>query len=255
MNIAIVGDTFTDEYIYGNIKRLSPEAPVPILLPDRKEIRAGGAANVANNLFNLGADVTLFSITSLDLPFKVVSPSDCTDLIIKRYITNIYTLLRVDSPESYLKKDLERMIYPMEKEFDIIAFIDYGMGIITGGKATIVDSIRHDLSMFEGTEYLTINKLEYDNAEGKEIFPQAFVTKGSEGIDYYKYGKFNIDQPTKKIKVVDTIGAGDTVTATIIYCLANGISNPVEIMKLANKAAGVVISKFGTTPINKEELR
>jgi len=254
MKIAVVGDTFLDEYIYGEVKRLSPEAPIPVFLPRKTEIRPGGAANVANNLFHLGLNPILYSITSLKLPFEVRSPIPCKDLKIIRYVSGIYTLLRVDEPEHYLRNDLNRMVYPNQKDFDIIAFIDYDMGIISGGSATIVDTMKTDLLLFKGSRILKVNNSEYSKTIHREIFPQAFITNGEKGINYYEYGKFLQNEPTQRIQVVDEIGAGDTVTAILIYCLAQGIKDPKVMMKLANKAAAKVISKFGTTPIEEKDL-
>jgi bifunctional ADP-heptose synthase (sugar kinase/adenylyltransferase) len=52
--VAILGDSFVDRYCFGNVERISPEAPVPILDVTKKEVRSGGALNVALNLYGLG---------------------------------------------------------------------------------------------------------------------------------------------------------------------------------------------------------
>ena len=59
---------------------------------------------------------------------------------------------------------------------------------------------------------------------------------------------------TKMKDIVDVSGAGDTVMATLIYCLARGITDPTEMMRLANKAASIVIGKFGTSIVTEKEL-
>lgn len=253
--IAVVGDTFIDEYVYGEVKRLSPEAPIPIFLPKAREIRPGGAANVANNLFHLGLKPILFSITSQKLPFPVIDLSRPTDLKITRFVTGNYTLLRVDEPERYLLDENGLALpFPEKEEFDIIAFIDYGMGIIKGGEADIVDTLKRDLSVFRGSQILKVNGLEYHKAINRKVFPKAFVTRGSEGIDYYEHGIFVSSEPANKVTLVDPIGAGDTVTAIIIYCLLKGWTNPQKIMRLANKGAGMVVKKFGTSFVTEKEL-
>jgi len=252
--IAVIGDSFSDEYIYGKVDRVSPEAPVPVLDVTKHEQRGGGAINVANNLYSLGIDLTLFTITSMKLPYRVVSPSGSNVLKKIRFIGNNFQLLRVDEPPVYMKKDLKRMVYPSFNDFDIIVFVDYNKGIIKGGKATIVDSKKRDLSVFKGTEYLKINKKEYAEAINKEIFPSAFITHAEKGINFYEEGEFKLNLPTQVKEVIDVTGAGDTVMATIIYCLVNGIMEPKLIMKLANKAAGIVVAKFGTATVSEKEL-
>ena len=146
------------------------------------------------------------------------------------------------------------MIYPSFEDFEIIAFVDYDKGIIQGGEATIVDSKKRDLSVFKGSKILKINKKEYENAQGAEIFEKAFITQGEKGIKYYEFGDFVAKEPAQVKEVIDVTGAGDTVMATLIYCLVKGIDDPKEMMKLANKAAGIVISKFGTSTVSEKEL-
>lgn len=254
MKVAIVGDSFLDVYIFGKVKRVSPEAPVPVLDVERKEIRGGGAINVANNLLGLGIEPVVFTITTRDYPFKVVSPQDCTPLLKTRFIGNGFQLLRVDEPPLYKKEDLKKMIYPKTNDFDLVAFVDYDKGIIKGGRATIVDSKKKDLSVFKGSEYLKVNKKEFFQARGKNVFKKIFVTEGEEGISYFENGKLKYSEPAQAKEVIDVTGAGDTVTAVVIYCLAKGIKDPQMIMRLANKAAGIVINKFGTSIITEEEL-
>ena len=64
--IALVGDLMLDEYIWGDVKRISPEAPIPVLRVGRREIRPGGAGSVAVNLARLEADVRVFSVVGED---------------------------------------------------------------------------------------------------------------------------------------------------------------------------------------------
>src|SRR5713226_9430548 len=64
--IAVVGDLMLDEYLWGHIERISPEAPVPILSVIRRESMLGGAGNVVENLRSLGAQVTAFGVVGQD---------------------------------------------------------------------------------------------------------------------------------------------------------------------------------------------
>jgi len=242
--------------VIGEVSRISPEAPVPVLDVTHREQRGGGAINVANNLHLLGIGFTLFTITSMKLPYEVVGPKGCTILRKTRYVGNKgYQIVRVDEPKAYLKVDLKKMTYPSFDDFDLIAFVDYDKGIVKGGKATIIDSKKRDLSVFEGSEYLKVNLKEWDECLGREVFPKAFVTKGKKGIDYFEYNSFKLNSPILAKEVIDVSGAGDTVMAVMIYCLVHGITEPAKMMDIANKAASIVISKFGTAAITLEELK
>lgn len=64
--ICVVGDVMVDAYMWGKVRRISPEAPVPVVEIERKEERVGGAGNVVQNLANLGAQVDLFSVIGND---------------------------------------------------------------------------------------------------------------------------------------------------------------------------------------------
>jgi len=255
--VAIVGDSFIDRYCIGEVNRISPEAPVPVLDIRETEIRPGGALNVAKNLFSLGIEPVVFTVVDegyvRELPFPIVSPQDCVSLVKTRFVALGQQLLRVDEPRVYRQRDLDRMRYPSLSEFDIIAFVDYDKGVIKGGKATIVDSKKKDLSVFEGTQILKINKREYEEARNK-AFPQAFITQGEKGINYYRNGEFRMNVPAVAKEVIDITGAGDTVMATFIYCLAIGLTKPEQMMRLANRAAGIVISRFGTSTVSLKEL-
>jgi len=66
VHILVIGDTMIDRYISGDVKRISPEAPVPVVEQKSYENRAGGAANVAMNILSLGAQATLLSICGAD---------------------------------------------------------------------------------------------------------------------------------------------------------------------------------------------
>ena len=64
--MGVIGDMMLDTYWWGNVERISPEAPVPVVTVDRKEYRIGGAGNVALNLASLGTPVSVFSVLGKD---------------------------------------------------------------------------------------------------------------------------------------------------------------------------------------------
>src|ERR1700744_2472416 len=86
--VLVVGDAMLDRYLFGDVERISPEAPVPVVRVRREEARLGGAANVALNIKSLGANVTLITVVGSDEP-----------------ATKLEQLLRARGIESILGRD------------------------------------------------------------------------------------------------------------------------------------------------------
>ena len=76
----VVGDVILDTYLEGQVERISPEAPVPVVDVKRREARLGGAANVALNISSLGAKVMLCSLIGEDMPGKALQRPDSDDI-------------------------------------------------------------------------------------------------------------------------------------------------------------------------------
>ena len=252
--IAIVGDSFTDIYCKGTVNRISPEAPVPVLDVGSWFSVGGGAVFVANLLHSLRVTPVLFTITDLGLPYEVVSPKNCTPLKKTRFVCEGHQLLRADEPARYLEGDLIRMEYPDPKDFDIIAFIDYDKGVVKGGQATFVDTKKPDLSVFHGSRILKVNNKEFAASKNHDAFKEIVVTKGAEGMDYIKNGVVLDSHPSMAHEVIDVTGAGDVVSAIFLQCLADGIEDMSLIMKHANKAASIAVSKLGNYVISYDEI-
>lgn len=151
--IGVIGDVMLDTYWWGQVDRISPEAPVPIVMVDRKEQRIGGAANVALNLSSLGAPVTIFSLLGEDEDGSILS-----DLLKEQRITTSYLLrttsrittnkirvisrnqqmLRLDSEtvRPLLEEEQQLLIGQIEKFIrnespQAIIFEDYNKGVLT----------------------------------------------------------------------------------------------------------------------------
>src|SRR4029079_17541328 len=72
LHVAVIGDVMLDTYWWGNVERISPEAPVPVVAMHHREQRIGGAGNVALNTVSLGAQTTLFSVTGDDADAQIL---------------------------------------------------------------------------------------------------------------------------------------------------------------------------------------
>ena len=116
--ILIIGDIILDEYLKGTVSRVSPEAPVPVLRPEERELRLGGAANVAANVKSLGSKAELIGVAGRDeagkelrglLKTKAIKTSltysNKTTVHKLRLSAGQQQLLRLDIEESFDKKD------------------------------------------------------------------------------------------------------------------------------------------------------
>jgi D-beta-D-heptose 7-phosphate kinase/D-beta-D-heptose 1-phosphate adenosyltransferase len=157
--IAVIGDIILDEYIWGNVSRISPEAPVPVVEYERESFMPGGAANVARNLAVLGAKTSLFGVVGEDLAGTKLRPLleshkiNCSGIItvpsrrtsIKtRIIAAQQQVVRLDreSRDDICKDESDeflKRIQDVKERFDAIILGDYGKGVIT---QYLVDNLR-----------------------------------------------------------------------------------------------------------------
>ena len=153
LNALVIGDVMVDSYIWGNVNRISPEAPVPIVEVKKRENRLGGAANVGLNLKALGATPILCSVIGTDqrgddfigLLKKEGLPLDgiikCNDRITTtkfRVIGNNAQLLRVDEETTSMltEKQHQQLWHKIENLLDennihVVVFQDYDKGVIS----------------------------------------------------------------------------------------------------------------------------
>ena len=149
--VLVVGDVMLDSYLWGSTNRISPEAPVPIVSVDKREIRLGGAANVALNLSAMGATPVLCTVIGDDIEGKdffnlleehnltkegcVVSTQRKTT-IKHRIIASAQHLLRVDTEDDFdllsaEEKSLAEKFDQLIDQVDVVLFQDYNKGVLT----------------------------------------------------------------------------------------------------------------------------
>ena len=153
LNVLIIGDVMIDNYLWGKVDRISPEAPVPIVSVQKKESRLGGAANVAINVQSLGANPILCAVIGgdangrafLDLLQQMNMSSeglfqsnDRPTTVKTRVIGNNHQMLRVDEEKdedinASEKKQLINRVTAIinRKKIDVIIFEDYDKGLIS----------------------------------------------------------------------------------------------------------------------------
>lgn len=149
--VLVIGDVMIDAYLFGNVERISPEAPVPIVAVNKKENRLGGAANVALNLVALGAKPILCSVIGNDLEGNdlinllqennidasgIVKSNDRITTTKTRVISQNHQMIRIDNEDAVnlnhaqtsLLIDKIKELLPLAK---IVIFEDYDKGVIT----------------------------------------------------------------------------------------------------------------------------
>jgi rfaE bifunctional protein kinase chain/domain len=153
LKVGVIGDVMLDTYIWGNVERISPEAPVPVVSLDSKEYRIGGAGNVALNCRSLGSKVFLLSVRGQDQDGELlnellrenmvdtsymVKSSDRITTSKTRIISRNQQMMRLDSEVTHdLNAKDEKLMVAKIKSFietedpDIIIFEDYNKGVLT----------------------------------------------------------------------------------------------------------------------------
>jgi rfaE bifunctional protein kinase chain/domain len=194
VRILVVGDVMLDRYWFGEVNRISPEAPVPIVRVERREERLGGAANVARNAAALGAHSGLLGVVGADEAGDSVERLlvDCgirsylkrdnaiSTIIKLRVIGRQQQLLRVDfeeAPTDEVLRDKLTQFNALLADYDVIIMSDYAKGSLVNvaamiasakaaGKCILVDPKGDDFSRYAGASVLTPNKSEFKRIAG-----------------------------------------------------------------------------------------
>ena len=238
LKVLLIGDSCTDEYVYGSCERLNPEAPVPILKYSRKEIKKGMAWNVRENIESFGIEV--YMITNQETITKT------------RYIDEKYNqqILRVDN-----EPDLKPMEYDLpDGHFDALVISDYDKGFLSNEKVfelvkwfdgpVFIDSKKTKLP--KESCFVKINDLEFSKLDNPA--DNLIITRGSKGAEYR--GKL---YPGEKVDIFDAVGAGDTFLSALVYFYLK-CGKIEEAIPYANKAAAIAVSNFGTYILTKEDV-
>ena len=241
MRVLLIGDSCTDVYVYGDVKRLNPEAPVPILEPKREQTSQGMAWNVFNNLNAFGVDVDM--VTNEETIIKT------------RYVDekSNQQILRVDEEGDVKKLELEFTNDGMG-DYDALVISDYNKGFITQEQLIELSS-RFVGPVFVDTKkktipegvFVKINEIEFEKLEHYNS-DNLIITRGGKGTEYR--GKL---YPAEKVNVFDVVGAGDTFLAALTFGYLSHLSVEKAI-PIANKAASIAVSHTGTYVLTEEDI-
>lgn len=192
VRILVVGDIILDKYFHGSVTRISPEAPVPVVLRQYEKTVPGGAANVANNLSKLGAKVALVGIAGNDnngwlLSSILKEEKISTDIVIGdnptvtkiRIIGEHQQICRLDVEKdtphnSKVRKELDDTLGQHIRENDLVVISDYDKGVVNADSMAtvlseaakhkipvIIDPKKKDWTMYKGAHMITPNLKEF----------------------------------------------------------------------------------------------
>ena len=249
--ILVIGELCIDKFVYGEVKRLSPEAPVPVFNPLVTEENKGMAGNVVENIKELHSNC------------EVLHWHQSENIVKTRYVDSKsnHMFIRIDDENipcdkiNFLTPDQRKTI----SESDAVIISDYDKGFITKdlikniaaiSKLTILDSKKIlDYSTISDVNFVKLNQTEYENNKDLcDSFKEKFIiTKGKDGASWngQEYESPNPQQ------TIDVSGAGDTFVSsfTLKYLIGESIN---ESILFANEVCSDVVGKKGVSKPDKK---
>jgi len=214
-NILVVGDLMVDEYLWGDVERISPEAPVQVVTIKDEDFSLGGSGNVVNNVVELGAKVSAVGVIGTGTDGQILlnklnelgvdiagifQDSNRPTTRKTRIIASNQHVLRIDreTKESISEPTFEEIVKYLEDKIpdvDVVLISDYGKGLITEAlmarliaaaqkhkKITIADPKGLDFSKYSGVSLITPNKKEAALASGIEVVDETTLIEAGNKI-------------------------------------------------------------------------
>jgi D-beta-D-heptose 7-phosphate kinase/D-beta-D-heptose 1-phosphate adenosyltransferase len=240
VKILLIGDNGIDQYQYGTVTRISPEAPVPVVNYTHTVTKPGMAANVKENLEALGCTVDFVHGIKTCIKTRVI------DSRTKQHLVRIDQ----DSPSRAVKIDYNNI-----DQYNAIVVSDYNKGSVDYDTIEnlrfryhgpiFVDTKKTDLARFEGC-FVKINQVEFDAA--KTLPTELIVTLGRDGAQYKEH---TISAP--QVEAFDVCGAGDTFLSALAYnyVLSQDILLAIEF---AIRASSITVQHIGVYSPTLEEI-
>lgn len=302
--VLVMGDVMLDRYWWGEVSRISPEAPVPVVKIKQKTTFPGGAANVALNLVGLhcrcfllgicGRDAAGDTLNSLlkktDIEGHLVESAARPTTAKTRVIARGQQIVRLDEEKSTRigNATVGKLVRKFDKilpEADVVILSDYGKGVLVERMAleviqrcrchnlpVLVDPKGIDWQRYKGASCITPNAAELNqvapfklndlsslSSQAKKVIEtfelkHLLVTRGPQGLSLFNRTGPDLHVSALAKEVFDISGAGDTVIATLAAARGAGLKM-TDAAKMANLAAGIVVGKVGTRPIEAAELQ
>ncbi len=294
IKVLVIGDLMIDHYIIGESNRMSPEAPVPVIVPINEYSIPGGAGNVAMNISALGSQVTCFGAIGNDIfgkkLIKIFNENNINSKhieIIENYSTttkyriycNDTQVARVDKEES-LSWDPNQSNRSLDySDFDIIILSDYDKGVFSNPwfvKPKNINVIldpknKKNEHLFIHSNIITPNLNELKKITDLNINNKNFIVNACEKL--IKENNFNYVIAKKGSKGITVVGNSDFIkhikphkvtnpdvtgagdTVIAALSIAYAKTNDIEFSaKFANAAAAIAVSKIGTATVTIDEI-
>lgn len=245
-NILVIGENCIDRFVYCRTEKLSPEAPVPVVIPIDTVVSKGMSGNVVRN------------IQSLDSKFKIAHWHQREEVTKTRFVDkkSNHIFIRVDEGDFSVKKiNLDKKKLRDLVKYDIVIVSDYNKGFLSDddlykiakkSKISILDSKRKlNNQICSSFDFVKLNEKEFENNIDIQDNQNIILTMGENGCKYQ-----NVIFPCENPKqTIDVSGAGDTFTASFIlkYFETKNIEDSIIF---ANKMASIVVSKKGVSTPN-----
>jgi D-beta-D-heptose 7-phosphate kinase/D-beta-D-heptose 1-phosphate adenosyltransferase len=239
--ILCIGDVMLDHYVYGQVDRVSPEAPVPVLRVERETRTLGGAGNVVRNLQSLGAHACLISVLGNDAAGREVNQlvAGAADVeshmlveagrqttVKTRFVAATQQMLRADRESvvplgEFVRGDLLRLVKQTVADHQVIVVSDYAKGVLTdgvaaaiiaaaaaSGKPVVVDPKGTDYSAYRGAAVLKPNRRELALATGMPVATEAEIVAAARHlIKSFKFGAVLVSLSQDGMILVEASGA------------------------------------------------
>ncbi|MGA7213252.1 MAG: PfkB family carbohydrate kinase [Terrimicrobiaceae bacterium] len=311
LRMLVIGDLMLDEFIWGKVSRISPEAPVPVVEVQSESFYPGGAANVARNLRPfckmvqisglVGHDAAAGRLRTLlsdeDIAVDCLLESLEIPTIVKtRIIARQQQVVRVDREKRVTASDschdsAFEQVTALLPDVDGVIFEDYGKGFLTqsfvdriiavvvkAGKILTADPNPGNPLRWTGVTTIKPNRSEAFAMAGrtdpgpaqnpladkplletgaslleKFALRSILVTLSEDGMILFDREQPPYHTPTRAKEVFDVSGAGDTAIALFTLALCSG-GTLQEAAEISNHASGIVVGKFGTATLTRDEL-
>ncbi|WP_315747670.1 MULTISPECIES: D-glycero-beta-D-manno-heptose-7-phosphate kinase [unclassified Bradyrhizobium] len=273
--VLCVGDLMLDEFVYGEVSRISPEAPAPVIAVERSEINIGGAGNVARNIASLGARCIFVGLIGDDeagrqLQAELAREAGIESVLVAdrsrpttrkvRFVSEHFSthMLRADweraAPASAaIEQQLIDAILPLIDRADIVLLSDYAKGVLTArvirqaidaarkaGKRVIVDPKSANFAIYRGVSLLTPNRKEFSEAtRSRAETEQEIASAAQDAIRLADCEAILVTQSERGMTLVPRDGAPVHVPAyPVKVCDVSGAGDTVVAVLAATLAAG-----------------
>ncbi len=294
IKVLVVGDFMVDNYLFCHSNRLSPEAPVPVLLPLEEVSKPGGAANVAINLSKLGAKVSSLGVVGDDkwgswlinelklkkINTELIQKDQSFETILKKRLYNKKKqVARIDYEKIQQHNQINNLFEEVCNDYDIVILSDYNKGVLSGDwlksinckKLLLADPKNSDLSHYRKANIITPNLKELEKSCGEKIDnDQKLISQCNKIIKENNFDYIVVTQGADGLTIVGQSNFYEKIKAhevenpdvsgagdTFISALSLSFAKTKNISlsaKFANLAASIAVSKIGTSSVKIDEV-